>query len=260
MRTQLVRAAALTAGGLVVLLGWVVLGRQAAIGLRDSDRYTAAFADIQCSPPPPVPRADFLGEVQYLSNLPDRLPLTDENLAARLAAAFAVHPLVESVERVEVLPRPVRVSLNYRTAVLAVPGPDALRTVDGKGILLPQTTSPEGLPRLAGAAVQPPAGNPGKPWGDDRVTAVARVAAYLQPFRDRVVVEKMTVEESDVLLFTSGARFRWGNPPGRESRGEPDARTKTNRLCEIVKGGKPLLGAEYDLTTAVKPNGVRVHP
>jgi hypothetical protein len=260
MRTQLVRAAALTAGGLVLLLGWVVLGRQAAIGLRDSDRYTAAFADIACSPPPPIPRDDFLGEVQYLSNLPDRLPLTDETLAARLAAAFALHPLVESVERVEVLPRPVRVSLNYRTAVLAVPGPDALRTVDGRGILLPLTTSSEGFPRLAGAAVAPPAGSPGKPWGDDRVTAAARVAAYLQPFRDRVIVEKMTVEESDVLLFAAGARFRWGNPPGREARGEPDARTKTNRLCEIVKGRKPLLGAEYDLTAPAKAGDGRARP
>jgi hypothetical protein len=256
MRTQLVRAALLTAGGLVVLLGWVVLGRQAANGLRGSDRYTVAFADIDCTPPASLSRADFLGEVQYLSDLPDRMALSDEGLASRLAAAFANHPLVESVERVEVLPRPVRVSLVYRTAILGVPGPGAARVVDGKGILLPLSVSSEGLPSLIGA-VAPPAGSAGQPWGDDRVTAAAAVAAFLRPYRDRVALEKMTVEGGEVLLFAGGARIRWGRPPGREARGEPDARTKANRLCEAVNGDKSLLGAEYDLTTPNKSTGDR---
>jgi hypothetical protein len=253
VRTQLVRAAALTAGGLVVLLGWVVLGRQAANDLRDSDRYSVAFADISCTPPPPLPQADFLGEVQYLSNLPDRLPLSDAGLASRLAMAFAAHPLVESVERVEVLPRPVRVSLVYRTAVLAVPVPDGKRVVNGRGILLPTSVSAEGLPHLAGAVVVPPVGGAGSPWGDERVAAAAGVAAYLRPYHDRAAVEKLTVEGNDVSLFAGGARFRWGSPPGRESRAEPDARTKANHLCELLKGEKPLLGAEFDLSTPPKP-------
>src|SRR5262245_37616025 len=91
MRAHLVRSALLTAGGLLLLFGWIVLGWRAADNLHDGDR-SIAFAEIDCPPPGSLARVDFLGEVQYLSNCPDRLPLSDVGLAARLAAAFAAHP------------------------------------------------------------------------------------------------------------------------------------------------------------------------
>src|SRR5205085_1645284 len=63
----------------------------------------------------------FLGEVQYLGGLPERLALLDDDLPGRLAEAFARHPWVEKVERVEVVPPGrVRARLTYRTPVLAV--------------------------------------------------------------------------------------------------------------------------------------------
>src|SRR5271166_3363494 len=120
MRGFLKWAAALVTCGALVL-GWIAVGQRASEGLRHRGRFAFAFADIDCLPAPPVSRADFLSEVQYLSGLPDELLLPDEDLAGRLATAFAAHPLVAAVERVEALPRQVRVTLTYRTGVLAVP-------------------------------------------------------------------------------------------------------------------------------------------
>jgi hypothetical protein len=254
MRTALVRAAVLTAGGILLLLGWAVLGRQATKTLRDTDRTTFAFADIECVPPDLLSRADFLGEVQYLANLPDRLPLGDDTLAMRIAAAFGAHPCVRAVERVQVLPQRVQVSLAYRVPVLVVPGADSLRAVDSKAVLLPGFMSTDGLPRLTGEPLAPPAGAEGRPWGDERVAAAAAVAAYLRPLSSRVTVETIAVDGSDVNLFAGTARVRWGSVPGRELRGEPDAAAKARRLGELATGHGSLANREVDLTLPSKPN------
>src|SRR5262249_11840426 len=68
--------------------------------------------------------ADFLGEVQYLAEWPDRLRLLDPALPRQLADVFARHPWVERVEGVRVEPDRalVAVRLAYRRPVLAGPG------------------------------------------------------------------------------------------------------------------------------------------
>jgi hypothetical protein len=231
----------------LVLLAWVVLGRNAGARLPADNRGTFAFADVDCLAPGTLSRGDFLGEVQYLSNLPDRLRLSDATVATRLAAAFAQHPSVKAVQRVEVLPDQVRVSLLFRTPVLVVPGPDAVRVVDGKGVLLPTTMQTEGLPRLGGPAVSAPAAAEGSAWGDDRVLAAASVAAELWLHRDRVVVETITYDGTEVILLAGKARIRWGNPPGHESRGEPDASAKVLRLCGLAAEAGGLADREIDL-------------
>jgi hypothetical protein len=235
----------------VILFGWVALGRQATDRLRDGDRYSLPFADIDCAPPAPLSRADFLGEVQYLTNLPDRLPLSDEGLAARLADAFATHPSVERVERVEVLPRHIRISLVYRSPVLAVTVPGGTRAIDGQGVLLPLSTVVDGLPRLVAPVITAP-GVAGTRWKDPRVEAATRVVAYLRPYQDRVRLEKLTIEGEDVMLFTGGARFRWGRPPGSEASGEPGAASKATRLQEIAGRKEDISGGDYDLTKNAK--------
>ena len=79
------------------------------------DRYTVAFADVDCLPPPDQSRAEFLAEVQYLGDMPDQLHLLDPNLPGRLQDAFARHPAVDKVLEVKVLPtRQVQVRLSYR--------------------------------------------------------------------------------------------------------------------------------------------------
>jgi hypothetical protein len=158
------------------LFGLLRLGKWALGQIRGQDRYTIAFADIDCTPPPDQKRGDFLDEVQYLAEMPSRVRILDEDLAKRLARAFARHPRVASVARVELTPPGrIRIQLLYRTPVLAVLVAGKLRAVDGQGILLPRETPTKGLPVFAGQGA-PPRGPPGTPWGDPAVEAAAREA------------------------------------------------------------------------------------
>ncbi len=160
-----------TAGGF--LAGVIALGRWAQEHLQPRDRYLVPFADIDCPLPPGLSRREFLDEVQYLGRLPDRLSLLEEALPRQLAEAFARHPWVAKVEKVELTPpRHIRVQLALRTPVLAVPVGDKMRRVDGQGVLL-RDGPVEGLPIFAGQA-KPPTGPAGTPWGDPAVEARAK--------------------------------------------------------------------------------------
>ena len=105
----------------LVLLGVSAVGYATHDWLRQQERASIAFGDLDCSSPPGMQRELFMLEVQSLGGLPDRLPLLDHDLAGRLAGAFGRHPWVERVERVAVVsPRRVEVRLTYRTPALAV--------------------------------------------------------------------------------------------------------------------------------------------
>ncbi len=241
---------------LLLLAGLIVLGKAARDGLREQGRGTVPLADVICDPPPGEERPRFLDEVQYLGGLPARLQLLDADLPDRLAAAFAKHPWVEKVERVEVSPPGhVAVRLVYRTPVLAVfvngPAPDgqapilrpfathsggqrqeplAHRVVNRSGTLLPATAPVQGLPILYSSA-PPPSGAAGMPWGDATVEAAARTADCLRPHQDRLrLVTFETADGSLVLSTVTGARVLWGHAPGAEDKNEAPAAAKVERL------------------------------
>lgn len=181
-----VRGRAVFGLALVAVLGLLVLGLAA---VRDAARarlcqdgqYLLPFAAIACTPPAPLEREEFLAEVQYLATMPDSLCLLEDDLSRRLAVAFARHPWVERVERVEVVPpQHVNVRLAYRTPVLAVPYQSGLRAVDRAGILMPAKVATDGLPVYPGNAA-PPAGPPGTLWGDAAVEQAARMAGGRHP-------------------------------------------------------------------------------
>jgi hypothetical protein len=160
-----------------ILFGLIWLGKVAGRRLRETERLTVAFADIECTPPPGQTRADFLEQVQYWAAMPDKLSFRDEDLAERLAGAFARHPRVEKVRQVKMLaPRRILVQLVFRRPVLAVPWAGQVRVVDGTGVLLPKGTSARGLPLFQGHA-SAPKNSEGKPWGDAAVEAAAHRAA-----------------------------------------------------------------------------------
>jgi len=162
----------------LVLAGLIVVGNLAKEDVRERDRYTLEFADIDCVPPPGQSRAEFLEQVQYVASLPATLRLLDDDLPKRLAECFARHPWVEKVENVEIArPRSVRVKLVYRTPVLAVRWAGDVRAADARGILLPASAPTEGLPVFPGDAAQP-AGPAGSRWGDAAVEAAARAARH----------------------------------------------------------------------------------
>jgi hypothetical protein len=166
-----VRVVAPLVGLAALLVGVIWAGQEMRERLRDRERYRIAFTDVDCATPPGSSRGDFLTEVQYLSNLPDQLVLIDNDLPQRLSDAFARHPWVEQVERVEVREKSVQVRLVFREPALLVER--FQRVVDRHGILLPATAPSAGL-RVLKEAVKAPAGPAGTPWGDDRVTAEAR--------------------------------------------------------------------------------------
>jgi hypothetical protein len=169
------------AGAGLLVLGLIALSRAARDQLRQQDRYTITFAESECPAPPRMERADFLAEVQYLAQIPDRLSALDDDTPDRVADAFARHPWVEKVEAVRVVPpNRLRVQLTFRVPALAVPQPGGTRVVDAHGILLPASAPTEGLPIFRGSAA-PPAGLAGEPWGDPAVTAAAASHGHAGP-------------------------------------------------------------------------------
>src|ERR1700683_2218700 len=90
--------AVLVAAALVFGVVW--LGQYGRGWLDRRQHYTVKFADLQCASPPGMDKAAFLGQVQYLGNLPDQINVLEPQLAARLTAAFVLHPWVEKVEGV----------------------------------------------------------------------------------------------------------------------------------------------------------------
>jgi hypothetical protein len=272
------------------LFGLVWLGKWTLGQIRGQDRYTFAFKDIECTPPPGLERNEFLDEVQYVAGLPDRLRLLEKDLSQQLAEAFARHPWVEKVEQVTVEPsRLVRVRLQYRTPVLAVMGKAkdggvliemrssmmgqknvmaVARAVDRHGVLLPVSASMEGLPALYNS-VKLPAGPSGTPWGDSRVERAARTAAYLQPYQNRLHLEDFEVAKGGLVLSTPpGVRVLWGRPPGAEGPGEASAFQKVDWLLAYCKkygdlasprDWQRILGYEHDVRsrTGVEHRPVR---
>lgn len=173
------RCLVVLAGAGLFVLSLTLLRQSLGPRLRFEPRYGLAFSDLTCQPPPPLKADVFLAEVQYLSGLPDRLSVLDPDLPRRLAGAFARHPWVERVERVELAaPRRASVRLVYRQAVLAVANGRELRAVDRHGVLLPAGAATAGLPVYPRRA-DPPVGEAGERWGDPAVESAARHAAGL---------------------------------------------------------------------------------
>lgn len=239
----LLLAAALTS--LLLVLFWTSQKTRQHIFF--SDRYTLDFAAIDCPTPAERPHDIFLTEVQYLSDLPDRLHLLEDGLADRLAAAFARHPWVEKVERVEITARrQVRVELVFRTPqLLVVLAESKSRTktgsafaVDGDGVLLPADAVQAGLPTLRGVH-KPPAGPAGTAWEDGAVEAAARTAHFLRSHQAVFKIDEIEVTDDGVLLTVARAdsprpalRVIWGSPPGKEKDAEAGAQLKVDRLLE----------------------------
>jgi hypothetical protein len=223
-------APVLAATALLFLLVW--LGQQARESLAPQDRYQVAFTDVDCDAPAAMPKAEFLGEVQYLGGLPDRLSVLDTGLPARLAAAFGLHPWVEAVERVEVPPtRQVRVKLKFRVPVLRVqPGEGAAVVVDATGAWLPDQPT-EALPSFTADGLSPPRGARGSMYGHPAVHSAAQIAGFLFPSRDKVPLSHLVLAPDGFILVTAGGTHAtWGHAPGKETVGEPSAAVKRDRL------------------------------
>src|SRR5262245_29149101 len=208
MRAWLVQTVAPLAFAAFVVAGVVALGRAAHDDWRKHERYALTFDEVHCEPPPGLRREEFLREVQYEADLPDRLDRFDAALTLNLKSAFLRHPWVESVERIDVSATgPVRLRLVYRTPVLAVRGSGSLRVLDRNGVLLPRGAASAGLPLFRGKVPGIP-GPTGTVWGATDVFAAAWTADFLCPQRERLGLESLEVVSGAVVLHTSsGSRI-----------------------------------------------------
>lgn len=280
MRKWLLEALTPIMCGLLVLLAVIGLGRAARASLHARPAYSLTFGDIDCPPPDGLSHQAFLNEVQELTRQPADVHVLDADAMARLHRAFAVHPWVESVRRIEIVKTlsetrqphsQVRAELAYRHAVLAVCLPrDAIpsdgstliatpsgegrrgrmpaRAVDRDGVLLPTTALQGRLPVLL-ADVTAPSGPAGTRWGDARVAAAARTVAFLQPHLARLRLEDCEVRMvgGDLVFRRPGVRVVWGRAPGQEQAGEAPAEVKLHRLLDYRSGHDGLESLEHDV-------------
>lgn len=253
---KLLEALAPLALAALIVLGLASVSAAARSRVEAHPSRWVPFGTIDCPPPPGMTRSELIDEVQYLSEVPDRVAVLAPDGMAALAGAFARHPWVENVQRVEVLPsRQVRAQLVYRRAVLAVRlpqvsavnvagsaallGPAPHRAVDRHGVLLPVSADTNSLLVLE-TTVRTPQGAPGMAWGDARVHAAARLADLLESHHGEMDLTGMLLEIDgpDFVLRQGPVRFAWGRAPGEERKNEASVSTKLRRLQDVVAASR----------------------
>ena len=188
--------------------------------------------------------------------------LLEANLAADLAAAFAKHPWIAKVDRVEKTRQGrIIIEVTFRTPVAMVETHRGLYPVDAEAVLLPPNdfslTQSDQLPHLRQVRSMP-SGPAGTQWGDPLVVAGAKLCAALMPqgnletHWDRYGLEAVmaplpAVENAPVpseppvyeLLTQGGRRIIWGRPPGDDTL-EPTVAQKLGRLDSYIRQQKSL--------------------
>lgn len=273
MQKWIVQAGMPILGVLALLLGLIVVGGATRAALYDRAAYTIAVSEIDCVPPEGMTRTEFLAEVRQLAKLSERVHLLDDKLTGRLARAFALHPWVESVRRVEINGRgsSLRIEMVKRQAVLAVclsgdtvpQDGSALietwsgtrrnvlmpaRAVDRCGVLLPVSAVHSRLPVLT-TKVNAPLGTAGESWGDPRVSIAAATVGFLQPQLARLELADcdLDIVQGQAVFRKPGVRVVWGHAPGQERAAEAPAKVKLQRLLDYQAGHNGLESLEHDV-------------
>jgi hypothetical protein len=268
--SALIIGAALSAA----IYGWNRWGNL-AVG---APEYVLTPEQIEITPRPAWIHADVKAEVVRSAAL-TRVDLLDRNLVERIAHAFALHPWVAKVVRVEKRnPARVRVELVYRRPVAAVEianrGDAGLLFVDENSVLLPSgdfaPSQAKDFLRIAGST-ETPAGY-GAAWGSERVAGAARLAAVWGDRWHALGLYRIAAVQSssgkwEFELRTKGdVRVIWGAAPGNESTREPTPQQKIAALQQYVhdkgslerEGGPRILDlrelAGKSAATASRPN------
>lgn len=225
--------------------------------LSTRDEYRLRTRDISV---PDLPRwvpITFVDQVIESADLPDEVSVLDPDLAPRIAAAFEQHPWVKKPVKVQVsVPARVEVSFDYREPVAMVSISDGFYPVDSEGILLPPGDFPPSdihlYPRITGMTTPPLAGV-GSAWGDERVTAAARLAVVLFPYWSEWKLTSVEVpprstadvvyEELRFVVNTEGgSRIIWGRAPGNDHPLEVTDDQKIGRLKSFLSKAKSFDG------------------
>jgi len=230
-------------------VGWYAVWQRVGPGVLASESYRVTPEKFDMTPPPPWIHSDVRAEVFRSASFERSLRLTDDDLTERIAGAFALHPWVARVRRVEKRhPARIVVDLEYRRPVCMVEVLGELLPVDGEAVLLPKEDfSPveaSRYPRLVGVKT-PPVGALGERWGDARVIGGAAIADVLADVWEEMNLAVIVPSEPPIpgvaadLTFTLvtrlGTRIFWGRAPGRDGPGEIPAQDKLARLEEYFR-------------------------
>ena len=188
--------------------------------------------------------------------------LLESSLAADLAAAFAQHPWISQVDRVEKTRQGrVIVQVTYRTPVAMIETHRGLYPVDAQGVLLPPNdfslAESDQLPHLRQIRTMP-SGPAGTVWGDPLVVSGVKLCAALMPEGnleshwvryglEAIVAPLAPLGTAEItpeppvfeLLTLGGRRIIWGRPPGDDSL-EPTVTQKLGRLDSYLRQQKSL--------------------
>lgn len=238
---------------LVAIAGFAMAWQRWGEPTTKSPDYLLAPEFLVVTPQPKWIHSDVKAEVIRSTDLSSRHVL-EPKLTEEIAAAFALHPWVAKVVRVEKhFPARVNVTLEYRRPVAAVEianrGEAGLLFVDGFGVLLPSAdfaqSQAKDFLRIA-AGNETPAGGYGVAWGSDRVSGAAAIAAAFGPKWQplglyRIVGVETTAGDLTYELRTKAdSRVVWGAAPGHEASGEPAPEHKIAALEHLVGDKGPL--------------------
>jgi len=229
-----------------------------AVGPRvlDSPAYQLKPEQISLNAPPQwILANDLRKEAVRNASLDRPLSIMDEQLAERIALAFAAHPWVAKVQRVEKFhPARVEVQLVYRRPVAAVADGSDLWPVDVGGVLLPRENISRAeltkFPKISGIDGRPLA-RPGSVWQDMRVRGGAIIAEALHDSWDDLGLAEIAPYGSTAvqrhpatfkLVTRGGKQIDWGRQPLTDDPSEPSPEEKVKRLKSWVQQNGSLDG------------------
>lgn len=190
-------------------------------------------------------------DVFKLAELEPETSVFSSGLAEKLATAFAKHPWIASVERVELRgPAEAIVTANFRKPVAMVRTERGAYPIDRDGVLLPPkdftAIDVHRFPVIVNPPILPQ-GPAGTFWGDISIAGAARLAEVLvpdgdkQPYWDKYDLASISLPEKTTgkwsienieyrLRTTGGSEVVWGLAPGLDSPREPSTEIKLKRM------------------------------
>jgi hypothetical protein len=240
------------------------------------ERYLLSGESITITKPPEWIVSDVRGQVVHNAGLDRRLSILDPGFFSAIENAFALHPWVASVVKIEkAYPPAVHVKLSYRRPVAAIEVPHGdgfqLLPVDKHGIHLPAEDVPairlKYLPRLTGVVGPPPTG---QRWDDPRVAGAVELAARLADDWEslhlfEIVPSARPEIQGDRRYFVydlrsgGGTQIIWGAPPQEDLPGEDEFDVKLHRLKQCAAQYGPLDSVKSPAVIDVR-RGIAVTP
>jgi hypothetical protein len=269
------------AGVLVLFIAAIaVLWKRISPQLAQNSEYRLTEQSLVVTPQPEWihPKTNIKADVVRDGSL-RHVNLLDPKSAVKIADAFKLHAWVKRVVRVQKqAPAQVIVELEYRRPVALVEvvynNVLSYEPVDAEGTVLPEDLFHHDQKQLENylritSDYSMPTGSLGSPWGDDRITGAAHIAALLQTAWHEWKLASIVVQSTDEGLkravyeiHTHGnSRIVWGHAPGAESSTESKALQKIMWIAEYVRRQGPFDDVHGAVDVDLRPaSGMQVKP